>query len=77
MHVKETIIRPFGNSAGVTIPKAMLDTFALVKGDKVSLRETADGILITPFDPDFAEAMAIAHEGAKRYRNALRELAKR
>jgi len=77
MRVKETIIRPFGNSAGVTIPKAMLDVFALAKGDKVSIRETADGILITPFDPDFAETVAIAHDVAKRYRNALRELAKR
>lgn len=77
MRVKETIIRPFGNSAGVTIPKAMLDAYALAKGDKVSIQETADGILITPFDPDFTDTVAIANEVAKRYRNALRELAKR
>jgi hypothetical protein len=32
--------------------------------------------LITPFDPAFEEAMAIYAEGAKRYRNAMRELAK-
>ncbi len=77
MRVKETIIRPFGNSAGVTIPKAMLDTFALAKGDKVSIQETADGILITPYDQLFDEGMTIYREGAKKYRNAMRELSKR
>jgi putative addiction module antidote len=77
MRVKETIIRPFGNSAGVTIPKAMLDTLGLAKGDKVSIQETADGILITAYDPGFTETVAIAQDVAKRYRNALRELAKR
>jgi hypothetical protein len=34
------------------------------------------GILITPFDPDFADAMVAYDEAAKKYRNALRELAK-
>ncbi len=77
MRVKETIIRPFGNSAGVTIPKVMLDTFALAKGDKVSIQETADGILITPYDQLFDQAMTVYQKGAKQYRNAMRELSKR
>ena len=77
MRVKETVIRPFGNSAGITIPKEMLEKYSIDKGDKVALRETADGILITPYDSDFAKVMELAHEGAKRYRNAMRELAKR
>ena len=46
------------------------------EGDSVHLVETDEGILITPFDPDFKEAMEIYAEGAKRYRNAMRELAK-
>lgn len=77
MRVKETVIRPFGNSAGVTIPKEMLEKYAMDKGDRVSLQETEAGILITPFDPDFAEVMAIAREVGKKYRNALRELSRR
>jgi hypothetical protein len=48
----------------------------LAEGDTVHLVETEEGILITPFDPDFQEAMKIYAEGAKRYRNAMRELAK-
>jgi antitoxin MazE len=73
---KETTIRAIGNSAGATIPKAMLERYRLAEGDRVHLVETEDGILITPFDPDFADAMAAYGEGARRYRNALRELAK-
>ncbi len=77
MRVRETVIRPFGNSAGVTIPKEMLEKYSIEKGDRVELRETPDGILITAYDAEFAEVMTITYEGAKRYRNAMRELSKR
>ena len=73
---KQTTIRAIGNSAGTTIPKPMLERYHLAEGDSVHLVETEEGILITPFDPDFDEAMEIYAEGAKRYRNAMRELAK-
>ena len=73
---KQTTIRAIGNSAGTTIPKALLERYNLAEGDSVHLVETEEGILITPFDPDFDEAMEIYAEGAKRYRNAMRELAK-
>jgi len=73
---KQTSIRAIGNSAGTTIPKAMLERYRLAEGDTIHLVETDEGILITPFDPEFAEAMEIYAEGAKRYRNAMRELAK-
>ena len=73
---KETTIRAIGNSAGTTIPKAMLERYQLAEGDTVFLVETDEGILITPFDPAFKEALEIHEEGAKAYRNAMRELAK-
>jgi antitoxin MazE len=38
--------------------------------------ETSDGLLITPFDPDFADAMTAYARGAKKFRNALRTLAR-
>lgn len=61
----------------MTIPKEVLVRFGLQKGAKVFIRETADGILVTPFDQDFEDAMAAFRRGAARYRNAMRELAKR
>ena len=45
-------------------------------GDEVLVVETANGILLSPYDPDVEEGLAIAAEAQKRYRNALRELAK-
>jgi len=72
---KETTIRRIGNSAGLTISKDILERQNLAEGDRVHIIETQDGLLITPFDPDFQEAMALYEEGAKDYRNALRELA--
>ncbi|MDZ4258650.1 MAG: hypothetical protein U0974_07650 [Gemmatimonadales bacterium] len=72
---KETTIRAIGNSAGTTFPKAMLERYRMAEGDHVHLVETDEGILVTPFDPSFAEAMALYEEGAKQYRNAMRELA--
>lgn len=71
---KETKIRQIGNSAGLTIPKDLLDRQHLEEGDQVHLVETDNGLLITPYDPDFEEAMEAYEEGAKNYRNALREL---
>jgi putative addiction module antidote len=76
MMTKETAIRAIGNSSGTTIPKDMLERYRLVQGDRVHLIETDEGILITTYDPLFSEAMEIYEEGAKKYRNAMRELAK-
>lgn len=73
---KEIKLQRSGGSSAVTLPKAMLERFHLETGDTAYVVETEDGILITPFDPTFGRAMALAERGAKRYRNALRELAK-
>lgn len=77
MLVKETVIRPIGNSAGVSIPKAMLERLNLEAGDKVYLRQTPEGVLVTPFNETFARGMEIFQEGLKAYRDAMRELSKR
>ncbi len=73
---KDTTIRAIGNSAGTTIPKPMLERYHLGEGDTIHLVETDEGILITPFDPDFNQAMEIYAEGARNFRNAMRALAK-
>ncbi len=73
--VKETVLRAIGNSAGATIPKPMLDRLHVAEGDTLYLVEVEGGVLLTPFDPTFAEAMAIYEEGARAYRNAMRALA--
>lgn len=71
----ETTIRRIGNSAGLTIPKDVLERAHLAEGDEVQIIETEEGILISPYDPEFEEAMEVYREGARRYRNAMKELA--
>jgi len=74
--VKPVKLRKMGGSIGATIPKEMAERFHLSEGDEVFAVETDQGILISPFDPDVRDALALAARAAKRYRNALRELAK-
>ena len=64
-----------GGALSVTLPQAMLKRHHLDAGDRLCVIDTADGILVTPYDPTFTKAMNIAGTGAKRYRDALRKLA--
>ena len=74
---KETTIRQIGNSLGVTIPKSLLERYHLENGDKVYLVETEDGLKLTANDPEFERGMELYQEGAREYRNAMRELSSR
>jgi putative addiction module antidote len=69
-------ITQIGNSLGLILPREIVDRLRLEKGEEVSVVETAQGIEITPFDPDFDRKLEAARKVTKRYRNALRELAK-
>jgi putative addiction module antidote len=74
--IKEVSVRQMGGSVGTTLPKEMAEHLQLEPGDRLFAIETADGILLTPYDPEFASAFAAYRRGAKRYRNALAELAR-
>jgi putative addiction module antidote len=74
--MREIKLRQVGGSVGATLPKEMADRLHLDVGDRVLAVETDQGILLTPFDPTVEEGLASAAKVAKKYRNALRELAK-
>ena len=74
--IRNVKLRRMGGSVGATLPKEMAERYHLAVGDEVLAVETAHGILLTPYDPAIAEGLEIAAEAEKRYRNALRELAK-
>ncbi|HTL99991.1 MAG TPA: AbrB/MazE/SpoVT family DNA-binding domain-containing protein [Candidatus Omnitrophota bacterium] len=69
-------IRKVGNSLGLTLPAEVVQALHVREGDPLYLTEAPDGFRLTPYDPEFAEGMAIAEEVMARYRNALRDLAK-
>ena len=73
---RELPLRQVGGSIGATLPKDMAERLHLSPGDRVLAVETDRGILLTPYDPKTERALAIAAKVARKYRNALRELAK-
>jgi len=74
--VREVKLRQVGGSVGATLPKDMAERLNLGVGDRVLAVETAQGILLSPYDPAVEKALAVAAKAAKKYRNALRELSK-
>ena len=71
----ELKIRKIGNSLGITLTEP-LKQMGLSEGDSVYLVQTPTGIELTPYDPDFAEALNDARDFMKDYPNAMKELAK-
>jgi putative addiction module antidote len=70
-------VRSIGNSLGVVLPKEILARLNLKSGDHLHLTEAPDGAMrITAYDPGFEEQMRLARKGMRKFRNALRELAK-
>ncbi len=72
--VREITLRKAGGSVTATLPKEIADRLHLGPGDKVYAIETADGVLLTPYDPDFNEAMQAFGEVRRQYRNTLKKL---
>lgn len=68
-------ITSVGNSAGVILPREVLDRLRVGKGDQLYLVETTDGYEITPYDPEFASQMEVAERVMREDRDILKKLA--
>jgi putative addiction module antidote len=76
MSVSKVKVIQVGNSLGITLPKEVLERLHADKGDTMMLVETGSGYILSSFDPEVSEEVALAREVAKQYRHTLRELAK-
>jgi putative addiction module antidote len=76
VYINSSKVTSIGNSVGLTLPKEVLAKLRIGKGDEVFFTETPDGILMTPYDAEFAEQMDAAEIVMRENRDALRELAK-
>ncbi len=65
-----------GNSVGVILPKDVLARLKLEKGDTVFVTDAVNGVMLTPYSPEFEAQMEAARRVMKKRRNVLRELAK-
>lgn len=75
MGFREIILRQAGGSVTATLPKDMADRLQVGAGDKLYAIETERGVLLTPYDPEFDEAMEAFQEVRRQYRNTLKKLA--
>lgn len=69
-------IRKVGSSAGVILPKDLLDGLNLQVGDELSVKTSENGIELSPYDEDFARRVRAFERSRRKFRNAYRELAK-
>lgn len=69
-------VRKIGNSLGVILPKEVAERLHVGEDDTVHYVVDADGLHLTPSDPQFDAAMEAFKRTRRKYRNALRTLAK-
>ena len=75
--VLELKLRKVGNSVGLVLPKEALAHLKAQEGDTVCLTDAPDGALrLSPTDPKVVRQLEVAGPLIRRYRNALRELAR-
>jgi putative addiction module antidote len=69
-------ITTVGSSAGIVLPKEVLAKLRVEKGDSLYVTETPGGIQLTPYDEEFSRQVEAGRKIMRRYRDALRKLAK-
>jgi putative addiction module antidote len=65
-----------GNSVGVILPKDVLARLKLEKGDTVFVTDSANGVMLTPYDPALDEQLEAGREFMREYRDTFHQLAK-
>jgi putative addiction module antidote len=68
-------VAAIGNSTGVILPKDVLERLRVERGDELMVRETPDGIVLSPYDPEMARQMDVAEKIMREDRELLRKLA--
>ena len=63
-----------GNSAGVVLPREVLQHLRVSKGDTLYVLETPNGIELVPYDPEFAGQMEAAEQVMREDRDVLKKL---
>jgi putative addiction module antidote len=69
-------VRKIGNSLGVILPKQVAARLGVGEGDGLSCNETSQGYELSGYDPLFEKKLDAARKVTRRYRNALKQLAK-
>jgi putative addiction module antidote len=65
-----------GNSVGVIFPKELLSRLKVEKGDTLFWTEAANGVTLTPYDPELEEQLDAGREFMREFRDTFNQLAK-
>jgi putative addiction module antidote len=65
-----------GNSVGLILPKEVLARLKLEKGDTLFVTDAANGVMLTPYDPELDEQLEAGREFMREYRDTFHQLAK-
>ena len=70
-------VKKIGNSTGIILPRELVNRLNLQQGQWLHVTESPEGgVRLTPYDPDFEQAMTIVDEIMDEYKDTLRALAK-
>jgi putative addiction module antidote len=64
-----------GNSAGIVLPREVLERLRVSKEDTLYVLETPNGVELTAYDPQFATQLEAAERVMREDRDVLRRLA--
>lgn len=65
-----------GNSVGLILPKEVLARLKVEKGDTVFVTDAANGVMLTPYDPELEAQLKAGREFMREYRDTFHQLAK-
>ena len=68
-------VTQIGNSLGVILPKEVLARLKVEKGDVLYLSDAVNGVLISPYSPEFEQQKDAARSMMKKRGAVLRDLA--
>jgi putative addiction module antidote len=70
-------LRKIGEGTGVVLPKELLLSMSIAEGDAVyAVRDGKGGVILSPYDPEFARVMEIGDEILDEFEETFRDLAK-
>ena len=61
-------VTQIGNSMGVILPKEVLARLKLEKGDLLYMTDAANGVTLTPYDPELDEQVKAGREFMREFR---------
>ena len=69
-------VKKIGNSVGLILPAKLVAAQRLEVGDKLTLTETPDGLMLSKHDAEFDRGLEIARKAFRDYRETFAALAK-